>query len=95
MPILSTEPHLIGKLSPKKPSLVGTLTHINVLHGTLVKNAYDPIDYTGEYEVISKVNEDETLDTAKKYLRNNIVVKAIPYAEVSNESGGRTVTIGG
>lgn len=81
-------------LSPV-PQLIGTLSAPNSLRGTLAKNAYDPLPYDGEYEVVSKIDWDETLNTAKKYLSRNIVVKAIPYAEVSNEYGGKTVTIGG
>lgn len=84
----------MSALSPV-PQLIGTLSAPNSLRGTLAKNAYDPLPYEGEYEVVSKIDWDETLDTAKKYLSRNIVVKAIPYAEVSNEYGGKTVTIGG
>lgn len=84
----------MSALSPV-PQLIGTLSAPNSLRGTLAKNAYDPLPYDGEYEVVSKIDWDETLDTAKKYLSRNIVVKAIPYAEVSNEYGGKTVTIGG
>lgn len=79
-----------------KPSqLTGILSSQLTLSAVLLRNRYDADEYEDEYEVVSKVNEDEILNTAKKYLRNNIVVKAIPYAEVSNFSGGRTVTIGG
>ena len=84
----------MSALSPV-PQLIGTLSAPNSLRGTLAKNAYDPLPYEGEYEVVSKIDWDETLDPAKKYLSRNIVVKAIPYAEVSNEYGGKTVTIGG
>lgn len=84
----------MSALSPV-PQLIGTLSAPNSLRGTLAKNAYDPLPYDGEYEVVSKIDWDETLNTAKKYLSRNIVVKAIPYAEVSNEYGGKTVTIGG
>lgn len=81
-------------LSPA-PQLIGMLSTPNTLIGTLAKNAYDPLPYNGAYEVVSKIDYDDTLDTAKKYLTQNIIVKAIPYAEVSNDSGGKTVTIGG
>lgn len=81
-------------LSPV-PQLIGTLSAPSSLHGILAKNVYDPLPYNGEYEVVSKIDYDDTLDTAKKYLTQNIIVKAIPYAEVSNDSGGKTVTIGG
>lgn len=109
MTVLSPAPPLTGLLSASGklsgtlaknvydhgPQLGGTLSTSNRLHGTLIKNVYDPVPYNGEYEVVSKIDYDETLDTAKKYLSQNIIVKAIPYAEVSNEFGGKTVTIGG
>lgn len=109
MSVLSPTPPLTGTVSTSSnlrgalaknvydpvPNLIGTLSTSNGLHGTLAKSVYDPVPYTGEYEVVSKIDYDEALDTAKKYLSRNIIVKAIPYAEVSNESGGRTVTIGG
>lgn len=96
---VSTSTYLRGTLAKNTyepvPHLIGTLSTANGLCGTLIKNAYDPLPYDGEYEVVSKINSDETLDTAKKYLSRNIVVKAVPYAEVSNDSGGKTITIGG
>lgn len=75
--------------------IIGTLATPITIHAGIGRNAKEALDYTGEYEVVSKIDMDETLDTAKKYLSQNIIVKAIPYAEVSNVSGGRTVTIGG
>ena len=38
---------------------------------------------------------ETTLETAQTYLDRDIVVQAIPYAEVSNIKGGLTATIGG
>ena len=49
--------------------------------------------YTGEYKVTPKVNA-QTLFTAKKFLEQDVLVKEIPYAEVSNHMGGKTATIG-
>lgn len=50
--------------------------------------------YKGEYVVTPKVDA-QTLPTKKKVLFEDVTVKAIPYAEVSNNSGGTTVNIGG
>lgn len=50
--------------------------------------------YTEAYVVVPKIIE-QNLDTDNKSLTNDITVKAIPYEEVSNTSGGLTVTIGG
>lgn len=94
MEALTKPSQLQGSLS-ETPSLTGILSTQPTLSAVLLRNNYDADEYEDEYEVVSKVNEDEILNTAKKYLRNDIVVKAIPYAEVSNLSGGRTVTIGG
>ena len=49
--------------------------------------------YKGEYEVIPSVLE-QILETKNKYLIDNVTVAQIPYHTVSNESGGKTVTIG-
>jgi len=60
-----------------------------------------PDDYEGEYgesgepfEFVPKVGEKQYILTARKYVKQDIVVEAIPYAEVDNASNGKTVTIG-
>ena len=50
--------------------------------------------YQGEYVVTPKV-EAQTLPTKEKVLFEDVTVEAIPYAEVTNNSGGTTVNIGG
>ena len=50
--------------------------------------------YNGEYQVTPRTGEDVTLLTADTFVDANIKVKKIPFAEVSNNSGGTTVTIG-
>lgn len=49
--------------------------------------------YQGEYEITPKV-EAQMLPTAQKVLEENIVIKEIPFFNVSNTSGGSTVYIG-
>lgn len=49
--------------------------------------------YSGDYTVTPKVT-GQTLETAQKYMEQNVEVRAIPYYEVSNPSGGNTVYIG-
>lgn len=51
------------------------------------------VEYTGEYEVVPAVDE-QTLFTAQKIMKRNLVVNAIPFLEVSNEFNGETITIG-
>lgn len=55
----------------------------------LVANAES---YTGDYEVMPKTTAQE-LETAQKLMTDNVTVSAIPYYEVSNDTG-TTVTIG-
>lgn len=49
--------------------------------------------YRGDYEVTPKVDE-QVLDTADKFMTDNVVVHEIPVFEVSNSSGGNTIYIG-
>lgn len=51
--------------------------------------------YDGSYEVTPLVNADTIMRSSGTYLNRDVVLKAIPYQEVSNESGGKTATIGG
>lgn len=48
--------------------------------------------YRGEYVVTPRVN-GTVLETAKKYMTDDVTVKAIPFYDVSNDSGGTTVYI--
>lgn len=50
--------------------------------------------YTGQYEVTALPEVEQILRTEKKILLSDIVVKPIPYYEVSNDAGGITVSIG-
>ena len=48
--------------------------------------------YDGPYEITPKV-EAQTLPTAKKLMREDVSVRAIPYFDVSNPAGGNTIYI--
>lgn len=61
--------------------------------GTIIRVGGDFPDYEGEYEITPKITE-QVLETKNKSLLDNITVFQIPYASVSNPSGGNTVTIG-
>lgn len=50
--------------------------------------------YLGSYEVTALPEIEQILRTEKKVLLEDIIVKPIPYYEVSNEAGGLTVSIG-
>lgn len=49
--------------------------------------------YDGTYNVIPATAE-QTLPTAQKKMLSDVKIEKIPYAEVSNNSGGITATIG-
>lgn len=51
--------------------------------------------FEGVYEVVPRPFGETTMETRKHYLDRDIVVRAIPYQETSNLSGGKTATIGG
>lgn len=50
-------------------------------------------DYTGAYE-ITPTTEEQTLETRRRVMADNVTVHEIPYYETTNESGGYTVIIG-
>ena len=57
-------------------------------------NTSDYEVYEGSYKVTPAVSS-QTLGTAHKLMQADVVVEEIPYAEVKNNSGGKTATIGG
>lgn len=79
---LSNSQSLCGQMS-SEPQLVGSLATAYSFSGD---------KYEGDYEVTPTV-DGVTLNTKHKYLTDDIKVRAIPYFEVSNLSGGNTVFI--
>ena len=53
-----------------------------------------PAPYYGEYTVTPKV-QMQTMETADKYMTDNVTILAIPYYSVDNQKNGQTVIIGG
>lgn len=51
--------------------------------------------YDGAFSVTPSADNDLMLLTAQTFMDSDIKVEKIPYAEVTNHSGGTTVTIGG
>ena len=49
--------------------------------------------YSGNYEVNPR-KVTQTLETANKSMRRDVIVRPISYSETINESGGLTITIG-
>lgn len=56
-------------------------------------NTADYEVYEGSYKVTPSVL-NQTLDTSNKLMQSDVLIEEIPYAEVSNNSGGKTATIG-
>lgn len=50
-------------------------------------------EYKGNYEVTPAITA-QVLETARKVMRDDVTVKEIPYAEVTNPAGGTTIIIG-
>ena len=61
---------------------------------TLNIKTYELPTYEGEYEVTPKVYENKTLQTKNHSMKNDILIRKIPQAEVSNLSNGTTLIIG-
>lgn len=82
---------LIGVLVKGK-KLMGSMNSKGTLIGSCEKADSSIERYDGAYEVTPSKDE-EILETKNKKLINDITVHAVPYSEVSNISGGYTVTI--
>lgn len=50
--------------------------------------------YEGVVEIIPDVDNAQVLKTAQKYMETDVKIRKIPFAEVTNQTGGKTVTIG-
>lgn len=61
---------------------------------TIVHQTADAEMYSGSYEITPEVNNDISLSTRNKIMKENLTVLKIPLIEVSNESGGKTLIIG-
>ena len=98
--VISKEPCLIGVISntvlkgviSTGINLIGVVSKQPCLSGVISK-PLGYVDYTGDYEVTPSTNK-QSLYTRDKHMVDDVTVKAIPYFEVSNNSGGKTITIG-
>lgn len=88
---------MVNIRSPEKCTLTGELSGGRGLVGILSVPATREKDadvYGGDYEVVPDVYSAQTLETANKLLKEDIVVRAVPYSETGNSSDGITVYIG-
>lgn len=73
-------------------ALGGTL-HGAVLAGSVSIDSGLPPVYAGPYEATPRASH-QSLPTQGRRMASDVTVHGIPYAEVTNESGGYTATIG-
>lgn len=79
-----------------KQRLEGTIAGPSKLSGKVNVGGtikIEPEHYDGEYEVTPSI-EPQVLETNQKFMDDDVTVKKIPYAEVTNTANGITVTIG-
>lgn len=85
--------------------VTGIVSADSHVHGTviseveLIAEVSIPIElerptYSGSYTVESAAGMQSVIATKGKLMSDNITVLEIPFASVSNDSGGKTVTIG-
>lgn len=90
---LSEKGILTGELSASG-TLSGELSGEGKLEGELSAVQQELEIYDDSYEIVPD-SGFQMLLTSDKYMAEDIIVHPIPYAEVSNKSGGYTATIGG
>ena len=94
MPNISAEHFLKGTLNRNYPELKCSISSLAQLEGNIEKSPITIPVYDGEYDFTPDQNE-HLIQTKGRLMINNMIFREIPYEEVSNNSGGTTVTIGG
>ena len=84
---------LIGKISSRNAILLGKIQSNMTLNGKVTISSGHEY-FNGDYEVIPKI-ESQSLETKDKLMSKDVLIKSIPYYEVSNPAGGTTFIIGG
>lgn len=83
--------HVYGELSGTLTSpgtISGSLSGSKTISGELtIPSAVLPPSYEGEYEVIPKAYESQTLETKDKLMEDNVFIFSVPYFQTSNEHG--------
>lgn len=75
-------------------ALVGKISYQKQLKGVIELPKWKEIEtYNGDYTITPKIIE-QSVKTKSKLMNDDMVVKAIPYFETSNQTG-KTVYIGG
>lgn len=83
---------IVGNLAPAQ-SLAGFIYREAAIVGNLA-SAYttEGTPYEGDYDVTPTV-EGQELRTKNRYMMDDVTIRAIPFYEVSNQTGGNTVYI--
>lgn len=75
-------------------TLKGTVISVGGITGRIYVSAeYQNEAYKGPYEA-EPSSEEQTLLTKDKHMAEDLIIRPIPYAEVTNTSQGITVMIG-
>ena len=75
-------------------TLKGTVKSVGGITGRIYVSAeYQNEAYKGPYEV-EPSSEEQTLLTKDKHMAEDLIIRPIPYAEVTNTSQGITAMIG-
>lgn len=74
-------------------SLSGMISGVGELSGK-ISVAKEYAVYDGAYEIVPKVSQTQTLPTGNRILKQDIIVREIPFYEAKNESDGMTAYIG-
>lgn len=74
-------------------SVSGNIGTKHITGTASITRVYELPIYDGETVITPKASEEQILDTARKTVLDDIIVLEIPYTEVSNLSGGLTVSI--
>lgn len=92
--IISAGQKLLGNISSNQ-KLLGSISSDQKLVGYIgLGDGLMYPEYEGEFDVTPSVHNDIVLNTAETYVNSDIKINKILYAEVSNNTGGKTVTIG-
>lgn len=94
---------ITGYINKPSGKLVGTLTGVQGITGCIVQNGQmtgllatatiaNANPYEGDYEVTPTV-EGLVMETRQKYMTDDVTIRAIPFYEVGNNTGGNTVYI--
>lgn len=85
--VINADGHISGVVASDE-LLCGTVNAENALCGIVnYRQCYEPPHYDGEYDVIPKAHEMQTLDTNGRLMEDDVRVQKIPYYETSNTVG--------